>query len=118
MIDFYGDFRIGTAFGIIGGFNPDLGWATTNNYPTLSQVYRLEAHPTLANHAVLDGRPLPLTRHDVTVDYLAADGTTALETRTAWREPHGPVIHRTDDTSTCSRTRGTANSAAASSSCA
>jgi len=97
VIDFYGDFRIGTAFGIIGGFNAVLGWATTNNYPTLSQVYRLEAHPTLANHAVLDGRPLPLTRHDVTVDYLAADGTTALETRTSWRTPHGPVIHRTDE---------------------
>ncbi|MYI46779.1 MAG: penicillin acylase family protein [Gemmatimonadetes bacterium] len=97
VIDFYGDFRIGTAFGIIGGFNPDLGWATTNNYPTLSQVYRLETHGTLANHAVLDGRPLPLTRHDVTVDYLAADGTTAVETRTSWRTPHGPVIHRTED---------------------
>ena len=97
VIDFYGDFRIGTAFGIIGGFNPDLGWATTNNYPTLSQVYRLDAHPTLADHAVLDGRPLTLTRRDVTVDYLAADGTTALETRTSWWTPHGPVIHRTEE---------------------
>lgn len=97
VIDFYGDFRIGTAFGIIGGFNPDLGWATTNNYPTLSQVYRLEAHPTLVDHAVLDGRPLPLTRRDITVDRLAADGTIALETRTSWRTPHGPVIHRTEE---------------------
>ena len=96
VIDFYGDFRIGTAFGIIGGFNPDLGWATTNNYPTLSQVYRLDAHPTFENHAILDGRPLPLTRHEVTVDYLTADSTTALETRTSWSTPHGPVIHRTD----------------------
>ena len=97
VIDFYGDFRIGTAFGIIGGFNPDLGWATTNNYPTLSQVYRLDAHPTMADHAILDDRPLPLTRRDITVDYLAADGTTALETRTSWSTPHGPVIHRTDE---------------------
>ncbi|MDE2874804.1 MAG: penicillin acylase family protein [Gemmatimonadota bacterium] len=97
VIDFYGDFRIGTAFGIIGGFNAHLGWATTNNYPTLSQVYRLDIHPALANHAVLDGRPLPLTRRDVTVDHLAADGTTALETRTSWTTPHGPVIHRTGE---------------------
>ncbi len=97
VIDFYGDFRIGTAFGIIGGFNPDLGWATTNNYPTLSQVYRLDAHATLEDHAVLDGRPLPLTRHEVTVDYLADDGATALETRTSWSTPHGPVIHRTGE---------------------
>ena len=97
VIDFYGDFRIGTAFGIIGGFNPALGWATTNNYPTLSQVYRLAAHPTLSDHAVLDGRPLPLARRDATVDYRTADGEIALETRTSWHTPHGPVVHRTDD---------------------
>ena len=97
VIDFYGDFRIGTAFGIIGGFNPALGWATTNNYPTLSQVYRLAAHPTLSDHAVLDGRPLPLARRDATVDYRTADGDIALETRTSWHTPHGPVVHRTDN---------------------
>ncbi len=97
VIDFYGDFRIGTAFGIIGGFNPRLGWATTNNYPRLSQVYRLDAHPDLADHALLDGRPLPLTRREVAVDYLTGGGGTAIETRTTWHTPHGPVIHRTDD---------------------
>ena len=97
VIDFYGDFRIGTAFGIIGGFNPRLGWATTNNSPTLSQVYRLRAHPELANHAILDGHPLPLERRETTVDYLTETGDTATETRTTWHTPHGPVIHRTED---------------------
>ena len=96
VIDFYGDFRIGTAFGIIGGFNPRLGWATTNNYPVLSQVYRLRAHPELDDHAVLDGNPLPLERRDTTVDYLTETGDTATETRTSWHTPHGPVIHRTE----------------------
>ncbi|MCY4574384.1 MAG: penicillin acylase family protein [Gemmatimonadetes bacterium] len=97
VIDFYGDFRIGTAFGIIGGFNPRLGWATTNNYPTLSQVYRLRAHPTLNDHALLDGRPLPLEERTATVDYITEAGDTALETRTFWHTQHGPVIHRTED---------------------
>ena len=97
VIDFYGDFRIGTAFGIIGGFNAHLGWATTNNYPTLSQIYRLDAHPTLEEHAVLDGRPLPLARHDAVVDYRTADGGTEVEMRTSWRTQYGPVIHRTDE---------------------
>ena len=97
VIDFYGDFRIGTAFGIIGGFGPRLGWATTNNSPRLSQVYRLRAHPELADHAVLDGNPLPLERRDATVDYLTESGDTASETRTSWHTPHGPVIHRTED---------------------
>ncbi len=97
VIDFYGDFRIGTAFGIIGGFNPRLGWATTNNYPVLSQIYRLRAHPELDDHAVLDGNPLPLERRGATVDYLTENGDTATETRTSWHTPHGPVIHRTED---------------------
>ena len=97
VIDFYGDFRIGTAFGIIGGFNRHLGWATTNNYPTLSQVYKLDAHPTLDDHALLDGRPVPLDRQGVTVDYRTADGGTDVEDRTSWRTPYGPVIHRTSE---------------------
>ena len=97
VIDFYGDFRIGTAFGIIGGFNDRLGWATTNNYPTLSQVYKLRAHPDLADHAILDGRPLALERREVSVDYLTAGGQSAVETRVSWHTPHGPVIHRTDE---------------------
>jgi len=97
VIDFYGDLRIGTAFGIIGGFNARLGWATTNNYPTLSQVYKLRVHPDLDDHALLDGRPLPLERRETTVDYRTPDGGSAVETRASWHTPHGPVIHRTDE---------------------
>ncbi|MDE2806117.1 MAG: penicillin acylase family protein [Gemmatimonadota bacterium] len=97
VIDFYGDLRIGTAFGIIGGFNAHLGWATTNNYPTLSQVYKLRMHPDLADHALLDGRPLALERRETTVDYRTPDGGSAVETRVSWQTPHGPVIHRTDE---------------------
>ncbi len=97
VIDFYGDLRIGTAFGIIGGFNPRLGWATTNNYPTLSQVYRLRMHPELDDHALLDGRPLALERRETAIDYRTPGGGSAVETRVAWQTPHGPVIHRTDE---------------------
>ena len=97
VIEFYGDFRIGSAFGIIGGFNEHLGWATTNNYPRYSQAYALEAHPTLENHAVLDGQPLALTERTSTVDYMEVNGTVASDTRSTWWTSHGPVIHRTDD---------------------
>ncbi len=97
VIDFYGDFRVGGAFGIIGGFNARLGWATTNNYARYSQVYALRAHPALADHALLDGEPLALERREARVDYRTADGGLAAETRTTWWTPHGPVIHRTDD---------------------
>jgi len=97
VIDFYGDFRIGGAFGIIGGFNRQLGWATTNNYPAYSQVYALEAHPTLADHAVLDGAPLVLTQHTTNVDYATPDGGSQTESRSWWTTEYGPVIHRTAD---------------------
>ncbi len=97
VIEFHGDFRIGTAFGIIGGFNATLGWATTNNYPTLSQVYELQGDPAIDGHARLDGQTLAMTRRDVRVDYLRADGTIAEAVRTQWRTPHGPVIGRVDE---------------------
>ncbi|MEE2897645.1 MAG: penicillin acylase family protein [Gemmatimonadota bacterium] len=97
VLEFYGDFRIGGAFGIIGGFNRDLGWATTNNYPTYSQVYALAAHPTLENHAILDGEPLALTERTTTVDYSTARGGSAAESRSTWWTEYGPVIHRTPE---------------------
>ena len=97
VLEFYGDFRIGSAFGIIGGFNPRLGWATTNNYPRYSQVYALTRHPELPDHAVLDGGPLPLTRRTAVVDYMSESGAVEIEARDSWWTSHGPVIHQTED---------------------
>lgn len=93
VIDFYGDFRIGGPIVGIGGFNRHLGWATTNNDPVLRATYALEAAPGLADHYLLDGVALPLTREPVTVEYANGDGI-ATETREFWSTPMGPVIHR------------------------
>src|SRR4029077_18646330 len=42
VIDFYGDFRIGGPLIVIGGFNRDLGFATTNsNSGDLTEIYAL-----------------------------------------------------------------------------
>lgn len=97
VLEFYGDFRIGGAFGIIGGFNRHVAWATTNNSPTYSQVYALRAHPELADHAVLDGEPLALVPRSTTVDYRKPDGGLGSETRVTWWTHYGPVIHRKQD---------------------
>ena len=97
VVDFYGDFRIGGAFGIIGGFNERLGWSTTNNSPTYSQLYALEAHPALENHALLDGQPVALEERTTTVDYLTEEGGLATETRSTEWTPFGPVVYRTED---------------------
>jgi acyl-homoserine-lactone acylase len=93
VLDFYGDFRIGGPFGVIGGFNRDLGWSTTNNAPDLDEVYALDVDPGAADRYLFDGTSLPLQRELVTVDYRNGPGFST-ETREQWRTPLGPVIHR------------------------
>jgi acyl-homoserine-lactone acylase len=93
VLDFYGDFRIGGPFGVIGGFNKDLGWSTTNNAPDLDEIYALDVDSTRADRYLLDGTSLPLQRELVTVTYKNGNGWST-ETREAWRTPLGPVIWR------------------------
>ena len=93
VLDFYGDFRIGGPFGVIGGFNRHLGWATTNNAPDLDEIYALEADTAQADHYLFEGASLPLERELITVTYRNGDAL-GTETREFWRTPLGPVIHR------------------------
>ncbi|MGZ8457604.1 MAG: penicillin acylase family protein [Gemmatirosa sp.] len=93
VLDFYGDFRIGGPFGVIGGFNRDLGFSTTNNAPDLDEIYALDVDPARPDHYLMDGASLPLQRELVTVAYRNGDGVST-ETREFWRTPLGPVIHR------------------------
>lgn len=95
VLDFYGDFRIGLAFGIIGGFNRHLGWATTNNSPRYSQIYSFRRSAPGARSIQVDGRALPLEERTVSVDYRTEDGGSAIERETTWWTPFGPVIHET-----------------------
>ncbi len=92
-IDFYGDFRIGNALGIIGGFNKRLGWATTNNNPDLDEIYSFDADPERPDHFLLDGTSIPITREKVTVEFKHGNATAA-ETREFLTTPYGPVILR------------------------
>ncbi len=95
-LDFYGDFRIGSAFSVVGGFNRDLGWATTNNAPNLEEVYALDMNPAAPDHYLFDGTSIPIRLLSATVEYRAADGMKS-ETRQFWTTPLGPVAHRTKD---------------------
>ncbi|HEU5217943.1 MAG TPA: penicillin acylase family protein, partial [Gemmatimonadales bacterium] len=93
VLDFYGDFRIGGPFAVIGGFNRDLGWATTNNSAPSDAIYALDVVPGATDQVVLDGAAVPLTRETVTAEYRNGPGFSA-ETREYWRSPIGPVIAR------------------------
>ena len=93
VLDFYGDLRIGGPFGVIGGFNRDLGWATTNNDPLLWQVYSLDVDTAAADHYWLDGKSQALIHEVTTVQYKDGAGFSS-ETRDRWRTALGPVIKR------------------------
>ena len=92
-LDFYGDFRIGAPLGIVGGFNPSLGFATTNNAVDNGQVYALEVDPGNLDHYLLDGASVPLGRELVTRRFRNGDGY-GFETRERVFTDLGPVIHR------------------------
>jgi acyl-homoserine-lactone acylase len=92
-LDFYGDFRIGGPFGVVGGFNRDLGWATTNNAPLLEQIYALDVDSTQVDHYLLDGASLPLERELVRAEFKNGPGLSS-ETREVLRTSLGPVIYQ------------------------
>lgn len=93
VIDFYGDFRIGGPFAVIGGFNRDLGFSTTNNEQDLDQFYALDADPAKPDHYLFDGGSLPLKRELVAAQFRNGDSISS-ETREFWSTPLGPVVHR------------------------
>ena len=93
VLDFYGDFRIGGPFSVVGGFNRYLGWSTTNNNPDLAEIYALDVDPKTVDHYLLDDASLPLTRELRTVTFRNGDGLST-ETREFWSTPLGPVIYR------------------------
>lgn len=93
VVDFYGDFRMGSPFSVVGGFNRDLGFATTNNDPLLSQLYALDADSTRPDHYLLDGASLPLVKESVTAEYRTEAGIER-ETRDYWRASLGIVVAR------------------------
>ncbi|HEY0811619.1 MAG TPA: penicillin acylase family protein, partial [Longimicrobiales bacterium] len=92
-INFYGDFRIGGPFGIIGGFNEYLGWATTNNAVDTDEVYALDVDPAKPDHYIFDGVSIPLQRVLLTAEYRNGPGISTV-TREFWSTPLGPVAER------------------------
>ena len=106
VIDFYGDFRIGGPLIVIGGFNRDLGFATTNsNSGDLTEIYALDPDPKTPDHYLFDGASLPLARESLTVKFKDGENLQS-ETREFWSTPLGPVIHRSPDKIYIAKTAG------------
>lgn len=96
-LNFYGDIRIGYPLWYIGGFNEHLGWATTNNSFDSEEVYALDADRERPDHYRFDGRAIPLTTEEVTVEFRHGKAI-GRATRTFLTTPLGPVVHRAEGT--------------------
>ncbi len=93
-LNFYGSTFIGRPV-LTTGFNENLGWSHTVNYPDLEEIYELTLDPNEPDHYLFDGGSVPMQREDVTIRYKTDDGI-AEETRTYWHSPLGPIVYRTD----------------------
>jgi acyl-homoserine-lactone acylase len=97
LLNFYGDYRLGGPFTIIGGFNDRLGWSTTNNYGDPDQIYALLKDGGAPDQFRFGGELHPITSHSVTVDYRSAD-TLATASSDFRFTSLGPVLFETADT--------------------
>ena len=92
-IDFYGSTLAGIPV-LRAGFNDRLGFVTTNNAPDLDDVFAFEIDPSRADHYLFDGRAMPLTKREVSIQVRHDDGTIGTESRTYWSTHLGPMIYR------------------------
>lgn len=96
LFNFYGDFRIGQPLGVVGGFNQNLGWATTNNSPRIEEVYAFDTDPDHPDKYCLDGKSHALVKKEVSVEFKLGDHTETID-RKFYSTSYGPVVHRTND---------------------
>lgn len=92
VLDFYGSTFIGRPI-LTTGFNENLGWAHTVNYPDLEEIYELTKAPGDPDAYLFDGGPVAIRSESATVRFKNDDGSTGEETRTFRHTPLGPVIY-------------------------
>ncbi len=92
-MNFYGSTFIGRPI-LTSGWNEHLGWSHTVNAPDLEEIYEVDLDPAQAEHYLFDGGSVPLEREDVTIRAKEGAGF-AVQARTFWHSPLGPIVHRT-----------------------
>ncbi len=76
------------------GFNEHLGFVQTNNAPDMADVYALKLDAAKPEQYMFDGKPMPLTKREVSVEIKNADGTLRTEKKTFEYSHLGPIIFR------------------------
>ncbi len=95
VLNFYGSTFVGRPV-LTTGWNDNLGWSHTVNYPDLEEIYELDADPNRDDHYLFDGGSIALRKQTATVEVLTEDGLET-QSRDYWYSPLGPVVHRAED---------------------
>ncbi len=95
-INFYGSTFVGRPV-LTSGFNEQLGWSHTVNYPDLADVYALSFAPDSRDHYIFDGRRMPVTKKEVAVEIKQPDGQLRTEKRVYLYSHLGPIVHTSAD---------------------
>jgi acyl-homoserine-lactone acylase len=74
------------------GHNADLGWSHTVSTAQRFTLAELRLVPDRPTSYYWDGQVRDMSRQDVTVDVLGADGRVTHQTHTFWRSHLGPII--------------------------
>jgi len=94
QLNFYGSTFVGRPV-LTTGWNENLGWSHTVNYPDLEEIYELDVDADRADHYVFDDSSIPLRKQIATVEVQTEEGLKT-QSRVFWYSPLGPVVHRTE----------------------
>lgn len=92
VINFYGSTFIGRPV-LTTGFNENLGWTHTVNYPDIEEIYAIPRDPSDSKSFILDGKSQPMTTEIASVEFYE-DGELLKENRLFWYTPMGPVVYK------------------------
>ncbi len=87
---------IGGVPAVVIGFNKDVAWSHTVTFANHFTTFRLalDAGDATGTTYMVDGERRKMTSKTVSIDVLAADGTTAKRSKTFWFSHQGAVISR------------------------
>ncbi len=95
-VDFFGSTLAGIP-NLRAGFNERLGWVTTNNSPDVVDVFALPLDPRQPDHYMFNGKSIPLTKKEISIEIKGKDGSIRKETRTYWESHLGKILYRSAD---------------------
>jgi acyl-homoserine-lactone acylase len=91
-LDVYGAQLLGLP--LVGiGFTEGMAWTHTVSAGRRFTAYQMQLDPADPTRYLFDGRSVPMTPHEITVEVRAEDGSTSPLTRTYWSTQFGPVIN-------------------------